>query len=211
MFPTFAFPLDLAHALPFGVMIEHASSERREEDPEAWMARYQAGDLGAFEALYRTLSPPLFGYLLRLTRRRDLAEDLVQITFAKVHRARLSYLIGAPVLPWLLAIGRRSFLDECRRKKTRPEDLSRDGVLPDPDPKNSMEAADSDLSDALDQALNRLPAQYGEAIQLLKISGLSIAEAAEVLGTTPSAVKLRAHRGYVLLRKELERFGRHDS
>lgn len=190
--------------------MDPASHEPWEEHPEAWMARYQAGDVRAFEALYRALAPPLFGYLLRLTRRRELAEDLVQITFAKVHRARFSYLQGAPVLPWLFAIGRRSFLDECRRRKTRPEDLSRDGTLPDPAPKDATEG-DSDWSDALDQALNRLPVPYAEAIQLLKISGLSVAEAAEVLGTTPSAVKLRAHRGYVLLRKELERFGRHDS
>lgn len=191
--------------------MELAPNQATDETPEAWMTRYQAGELGAFDALYRALGPPLFGYLLRLTRRRDLAEDLVQVTFAKVHRGRLSYLSGAPVLPWLLAIGRRSFLDECRRRKTRPEDLSHDGVLPDPDPKQSNDPGDSDLSEALDRALNRLPTQYGEAIQLLKISGLSVAEAAEVLGTTPSAVKLRAHRGYVLLRKELERFGRDDS
>lgn len=192
-------------------MTDHDFDPPLEATPEAFMARYQAGDTGAFDALYRALSPPLFGYLLRLTRRRDRAEDLVQVTFAKVHRARASYLAGSPVLPWVLAIGRRSFLDECRRQKTRPEDLSYDGVLPEANPNDGGEGVGDDLSDALDQALNRLPVQYGEAIQLLKVSGLSVAEAAEVLGTTPSAVKLRAHRGYVLLRQELERFGRHDS
>ena len=53
-----------------------------------------------------------------------------------------------------------------------------------------------------------MPEAYREAIQLTKMSGLSIAEAATVLGATETAVKLRVHRGYNLLRKELERFSR---
>jgi RNA polymerase sigma-70 factor (ECF subfamily) len=64
------------------------------------------------------------------------------------------------------------------------------------------------VSIALEQALDTLPEAYREAIQLTKISGLSIAEAAAVLGASETAVKLRVHRGYNLLRKELERFAR---
>jgi RNA polymerase sigma factor (sigma-70 family) len=173
---------------------------------EELMEAYVDGKPEAFEALYRKLSPTLFGYLLRLTRRRDRAEDLLQVTFAKVHRARGSYLRGAPVLPWVLAIARRSFLDERRHASTRSEDLSSDGNLPEPRPEDA--AVSSDLSAALEQALNALPESYREAIQLTKISGLSIAEAAEVLATSETAVKLRVHRGYSQLRKELERFNR---
>jgi len=179
------------------------------EEPsvEALMERYAAGDQGAFPALYRALSPRLFGYLVRLTRDRHLAEDLVQVTFSKVHRARTAYFAGSPVLPWLLAIGRRSFLDLKRRQKVRPEDLTGDGRVPErtPDAPTSTE----DLARELELALDRLPSAYAEAIQLTKVTGLSIAEAAEVLGTTQSAVKLRVHRGYHILRKELESFGRH--
>ncbi len=173
---------------------------------EELMEAYIDGHAEAFESLYRRVSPTLFGYLLRLTRRRDRAEDLLQVTFAKVHRARGSYLRGAPVLPWLLAIARRSFLDERRHASTRTEDLSSDGTLPEPRPEDA--SVSSDLSAALEQALNALPESYREAIQLTKISGLSIAEAAEVLATSETAVKLRVHRGYSQLRKELERFNR---
>jgi RNA polymerase sigma-70 factor (ECF subfamily) len=52
-----------------------------------------------------------------------------------------------------------------------------------------------------------LPEAYREAIQLTKVSGLSMQEAAAVLGTTPTAVKLRVHRGYVALRKALDNVG----
>jgi RNA polymerase sigma-70 factor (ECF subfamily) len=57
-------------------------------------------------------------------------------------------------------------------------------------------------------ALDRLPETYREAIVLTKITGLSVAEAATVLGATETAVKLRVHRGYNQLRKELEQYSR---
>lgn len=195
--------------------LHHVTAQKIMEDSSAQlgtpiledlMARYVAGDAAAFEALYLQLSPRLFGYLLRLTRDRERAEDLVQITFSKVHRARDSYLLGAPLLPWVLAIARRSFFDERRRAKVRPEDLSYDGIVPEP--KIEPENLGSDVTAALEHAMGKLPAAYAEAIQLTKITGLSLAEAAEVLGASKTAVKLRVHRGYLLLRQELERYGR---
>jgi RNA polymerase sigma-70 factor (ECF subfamily) len=109
-------------------------------------------------------------------------------------------------MPWVHAIARRSFLDERRAASSRSEDLSPDGTLPEP--RQEPERVPSDLSEALERALDALPEAYREAIQLTKISGLSIAEAASVLGTTETAVKLRIHRGYTQLRKELEGFSR---
>jgi RNA polymerase sigma-70 factor (ECF subfamily) len=170
--------------------------------PEDYMARYQAGEQAAFEQLYRSQGPRLFGYLLRMTRSRAAAEDLVQITFTKVHRASASFLPGEKVLPWLFAIARRSFLDERRRMIARREELSRDGTLPDT--KGTSDQS-RDLAAQLEFAMTKIPESYAEAIQLTKISGLSVREAASIVGTTEAAVKLRVHRGYVLLRKILER------
>ena len=186
------------------------TSERRpslaESSSELLMERYVDGEADAFELLYRRVSPNLMGYLLRLTRNRERAEDLLQITFSKIHRARSSYLRGAPVLPWILAIARRSFLDERRSAQVRTEDLSPDGALPEQQPEERPLPAE--LSDALEVALYRLPETYREAIVLTKITGLSVAEAASVLGATETAVKLRVHRGYNQLRKELEQYSR---
>jgi RNA polymerase sigma-70 factor (ECF subfamily) len=179
------------------------------QDPtslEGLMVRYVEGEPTAFEELYRKLSPKLFGYLLRLTRQREQAEDLVQVTFSKVHRARDSYLKGAPLLPWVLAIARRSFFDARRRTKVRPEYLSTDGVMPEPDTEPAV--LGNDVVEALENAMQNLPEAYAEAIQLTKITGLSIGEAAEVLGTSNTALKLRVHRGYTILRKNLEQYGR---
>lgn len=177
-----------------------------ESTSEQLMERYVDGEAEAFEFLYRRVSPNLMGYLLRLTRNRERAEDLLQITFSKIHRARGSFLKGAPVLPWILAIARRSFLDERRSAQVRTEDLSPDGSLPEQQLEDR--ALPAELSDALEVALDRLPDTYREAIVLTKITGLSVAEAATVLGSTETAVKLRVHRGYNQLRKELEQYSR---
>lgn len=170
------------------------------------MERYVDGDGDAFEQLFHQVAPKLYSYLLRLTRDRERAEDLVQVTFAKVHRARDSYLRGAPVVPWVLAIARRSFFDERRRAKARHEDLTFDGVVPEPKQQNDQ--VPNDVAESLEQALARLPDSYREAIELTKFTGLSMAETAQVLGTTETAVKLRVHRGYNQLRAELDRFRR---
>lgn len=173
---------------------------------EELMERYVDGDAAAFDVLYQRAAPKLFGYILRLTRNRERAEDLLQVTFAKVHRARGSYLRGAPVLPWFIAIARRSFLDERRSAKVRTEDLSADGTLPEP--RGDDEGLGNDVTEALERALDSLPEAYREAIILTKITGLSLAEASEILGATPTALKLRVHRGYVQLRERLERYKR---
>ncbi len=185
----------------------HSGSEELESGSlESLMVRYVEGDTSSFEELYRRLSPKLFGYLLRMTRQREQAEDLVQVTFSKVHRARDSYLKGAPLLPWVLAIARRSFFDARRRTKVRPEYLSSDGTMPEPETEPAI--LGNDVVEALELAMQQLPESYAEAIQLTKITGLSIAEASEVLGASKTAVKLRIHRGYKLLRKNLEAYGR---
>lgn len=170
------------------------------------MAAYVDGVDAAFGKLYAALGPRVFSYLLRLTRHRERAEDLLQITFSKVHRARASYLRGAPVVPWLFAIARRSFLDERRAAKHRTEELSSDGRLPEP--KAEPHGVSDEVSERLEQALHKLPEAYREAIVLTKVTGLSMAEAASVLAATPTAVKLRVHRGYTQLRRELEEFNR---
>jgi RNA polymerase sigma-70 factor (ECF subfamily) len=170
---------------------------------EDLMEQYVAGSASAFNQLYHRTAPQLFGYLVRLSQDRNKAEDLLQVTFAKVHRARQSYLRGASVLPWMLAIARRSFYDERRSAHVRHEQLTRSGALPETDPPPDTERV-SDVAEALERALDQMPVNYREAIQLTKVTGLTIKEAAEVLDTSPVAVKLRVHRGYALLRRHLE-------
>lgn len=200
-------PVALGSSESDGLPLESVAASNfgsEEASVEQLMEAYVDGNGAAFDMLYQRIGGRLFGYLIRLTRHRERAEDLLQVTFTKLHRARGSYLRGAPVLPWVFAIARRAFLDERRRANSRHEDLSPDGSLPEPTPN----ATPHDLSDALELALSRIADSYREAIILTKVTGLSVTEAAAVLGTTPTAVKLRVHRGYKELRQYLEEYQR---
>ncbi len=175
------------------------------------MARYCDGDASAFRELHARVAPRLVAYLARMSGERALAEDLAQQTFMKVHRSRAAYVRGADPVPWMFAIAHRTFLDEMRRKKRSRVQVAKDerGVPEQPAtiegaPANAgSDGADPQLVQAALAALDQLPPAQREAVILTKLSGKSIAEAAAITGASPGAVKLRAHRGYLALRKAL--------
>ncbi len=177
-------------------------AERAEVDVA--MERYAAGDDAAYAAVYDALAPRLYGYLVRQTRETARAEDILQQTLLQIHRARASFIPGAEVMPWAFAIARRLLVDSVRRG--RRELLSADG---EPDPGPSKDAGADEIVQArqlarrLDAELQKLPPAQRVAFELVKNEGLSMAEAAQVLGTTVAAVKLRAHRAYEALRTAL--------
>ncbi|HVV81839.1 MAG TPA: RNA polymerase sigma factor [Kofleriaceae bacterium] len=180
-------------------------------DLRALMNRYCAGDASAFRALYQEVAPRLLGYLVRLARDRTVAEDLLQQTFWKVHRARAAYVAGADPLPWIYAIAHRTFLDEARRRSraatvTAPEELPEVRATATGEPEAvaaEHPPVDPEQAKAALDALASLPAPQREAVILTKLDGKSFREAAEIAGTTTGAMKVRAHRGYVALRKAL--------
>ena len=171
------------------------------------MERYAAGDDAAFEAVYDSLSGRLYAYLRRQVPDPQGCDDLLQETFLRMHKARGSFVTGAPVLPWAFAIARRLVLDRVRRDRRAPPGR---GDL-DPDPVSLVGTADRpdqvvearEVARRLGRALARLPESQRTAFELLKQDGLTLAEAAEVLGVTVTAVKLRAHRAYESIRAAL--------
>jgi len=173
------------------------------------MGRYCDGDLAAFHRLYALLAPRILAYLISLSGDRALAEDLLQQSFLKVHQSRGSYVRGADPVPWIYTIAHRTFLDEARKRKRAPVKLTTDGQLP-AEPRaglhgqaEEIEARDDDgASTRISLAdLDGLPPNQKEALLLTKVHGHSINQAAAIAGTTPGAIKLRAHRAYVTLRQ----------
>ncbi len=181
------------------------------DDDRELMQRYCAGDAQAFRALYARVAPRLRGYLLRMTREPALADDLLQMTFLKLHRVRSAYVQSADPLPWLYAIAHRTFLDEVRKRKRAKVRLSADGEsvpagrahITGIDEDHVVEGVDPELAQQALAALERLPESQRQAVVLVKLDGHSIQEAAAIAGTTAGAMKVRAHRGYTALRKVL--------
>ena len=77
------------------------------------------------------MSPRLLGYLLKMARSRAVADDLLQQTFLKVHRARAAYMRGADPLPWIYSIAHRTFIDEARKTKRAIVNVGDDDEVPD--------------------------------------------------------------------------------
>jgi RNA polymerase sigma-70 factor (ECF subfamily) len=178
------------------------------------MARYCRGDAAGFHRLYQRLAPRLLAYLLGLVRDKAAAEDILQLTFLKIHEARATYVMGANPIPWIYTIAHRTCLDELRRRKRSRVQLSKDGTL-EAEPASDLtglptEAGQDDAARpdpastaAALAALDRLPENQRQALLLTKVHGRSTAEAAMIAGTTPGAIKQRAHRAYVTLREML--------
>jgi RNA polymerase sigma-70 factor (ECF subfamily) len=173
-------------------------------EADAAMERYAAGDEGAFALVYDAIAPRLYGYLVRQTREPARAEDLLQQTMLHIHRARDRFIPGAEVTPWAFAIARRLLVDSVRRGRREVlADQSDPDAGASPDPGADQVAQARELAAHIEKVLARLPASQRVAFELIKNEGLSVAEAAQVLGTTVAAVKLRAHRAYEALRAAL--------
>jgi RNA polymerase sigma factor (sigma-70 family) len=171
---------------------------------EELMSAYVAGDARAFEKLFARLAPRVHGFFRRSFRDEGVADDLLQVTFMKVHRARAQYRPDLKLGPWLFAVAARVRLDELRRRFRLPEDADEDAIAradaqPQADP-----PLDTDVKDAVRAALDALPESQRTVIHLHRYEGLTFAEIAQVLCSTPGAVKLRAFRGYETLRQRLK-------
>jgi len=187
-----------------------ASMAAGESPLDRAMARFAAGEDAALAEVYDLGAPAVLTFLLHLCRDRPLAEDLTQETFLRIHRARGLYRSGAPVLPWAYTIARRLFLDSVRSRRNEvQDDFDLDAVALPPTegtgviPSAEELLANTELAQAVDDALARIPEAQASAFRLLKGEGLSIAEVAAVMGTSKGAVKLRAHRAYLALRAML--------
>jgi len=174
------------------------------------MKRYCEGDSRAFEELYAECAPKLLRYLIRLSGEVSTAEDLLQLSFLKVHKARASYIEGAKPLPWMYTICHRTFLDEARKRK-RSKLVDVGGEVPEQsaaiDGRPALETVTTDNSEAVSktlEALQLLPPSQRQAVVLTKLDGKSMREAADIAGTSIGAMKVRAHRGYAALRKTLQ-------
>lgn len=186
-----------------------ADERNRKAEPasaalDAAMDRYARGEDGAFAEVYDGLAPRLQSFLQRYTHDRARAEDVVQQTMLQIHRARGRFTPGAQVVPWAFAIARRLLIDMHRRGGREVLAPTNDDALT-----QLMEALDARADDVviakeiavrLSEELARLPENQRVAFELIKQDGLSVAEAAQILGTTVPAVKLRAHRAYEALR-----------
>jgi RNA polymerase sigma-70 factor (ECF subfamily) len=167
------------------------------------MTRAQAGDREAYERLLVAVLPVLRSYVRARLRDASSEEDVVQNVLVSIHRARHTYQAGRPVGAWVRAIARNAVVDAQRARTRRARrELPTADLDVHAEPASEPELSQA-LSPRLQRALESLPAGQREAVELIHLRELSVAEAAESLGVSPGALRVRAHRGYRALRSAL--------
>ena len=154
------------------------------------------GDAAAHRNLLDQLSRRLRAYyktkLERLGRSATEAEDLVQEALLAIHVQRHTYDRTEPLTPWVYAIARYKLIDHLRTTRVQPLETAiedAEELMAQDDQVGAESAYD------LQRLLSGLPQKMREAIQCMKIDGLSVAEAASRCRMSESAVKVNVYRG----------------
>ncbi len=180
------------------------------------MARLAAGHDAALNDLMERHATPVFHFLCRMLGNEDDANDLAQETFARVFRSRASFRPGAKFSTWLFTIAANLARNQIRWR-TRHPNLSLDAEnettgeplgqsLPAPGSSPTDAALATERAAAVRAVVQQLPEDMRAAIVLCEWEELSVAEAAEVLETTPKAVEARLYRARGILREKLKRW-----
>ena len=172
----------------------------------ALLARLVRGDRAAFTAVYAQHRPRVYSFLVRLSGRRDVAEDLLQETFLRLATRCTTLRPDTRVGAWLFTVARNLFLDDRRSRVVDRTKITELRAVPRDDAGSSpFEAlAASEAERALERALAALPLAHREVLLLVAVEKLEPAEAAQVLGETPEAVRQRLSRARAALAAALE-------
>ena len=175
----------------------------------ALMRRIVEADETALGALYDRWVRSLYSLVLHLLKDADEAEDVVEETFWQAWKKADSYEPSkGAVSTWLLTIGRRKALDRLRAKKRSREELTSSdravfADLPSGDPDPSDDVERSELREKVRAALNELPDEQREVLELGYFSGMSQSEIAEATGEPLGTVKTRMRLAMQKLREPL--------
>ncbi len=184
------------------------TSNDRERRWRALMASAQDGDHAAYGELLSDLFPVLRRFVKRRWPNAHDTEDVVQEILVSIHTVRQTYDRGRPFTPWLMTIAARRVADAARSRYARANETTVD-VLPETFQGDSAktEQEERDDQETLRRVMAILPAAQRQAIELIKIQGLTLDEASRVTGKSVGSLKVGIHRAVKAMRQALERNG----
>ena len=183
-----------------GAEIQPANAEAAFSDAELVAAARQ-GNVAAFERLYRAHVGRVTGLCLRMTRRRDIAEDCAQQAFVRAWRSLAAFEGRSAFGTWLHRIAVNEVLTYGRNHGTRVEAESIEDAIEQP--REAGGEYDADAVMDVERALATLPDGTRHVVVLQVVYGYSHEEVAEMLGIAVGTCKAQLHRGRRLLRERL--------
>jgi RNA polymerase sigma factor (sigma-70 family) len=168
---------------------------------EDLMSLYQSGEAEAFAILYQRHAGRLLAFL-QSKAAPELAREVLQESFFKLHRARHQYSPQLPFLPWLFTIARNALVDALRGKAHQISGASKpleEFPLVAPEESRAESSREVDFS----AVLRSLPEAQRRAIELRYLKDWSFEEIASDLATSPGNVRQMVSRGLRRLRRIL--------
>jgi RNA polymerase sigma-70 factor, ECF subfamily len=167
-------------------------------DRAAVAADLQAGDVAAWEGLYRRLYPVLFAYARRRVAADEDARDAVSEAITRAV-AGIDRMVASGATPeaWIFGVLRHVVLD-LQRKSYRHRRMKVSREIGDGDPVETMIIQEE--GQAMRVAFKRLPERDRDILELRVVAGLGSEEAASVLGMRPGALRTAQARALARLR-----------
>jgi RNA polymerase sigma-70 factor, ECF subfamily len=160
--------------------------------------RFVAGDLEAFEQLFRDYQRQVYAWIVRIVRDPATAEDLTVETFWRIYRSRTLFRPDGNFGAWSRRIATNVALDHLRKVR-RETELPNDLLAPlAPDPAVSRE-----MRARIRSAFANLPPKYRLIATLALIEEAPYEEIAAAAGISVALVKVRVFRAIRMLRKQL--------
>jgi RNA polymerase sigma-70 factor (ECF subfamily) len=166
------------------------------------LERFAAGDLEAFEALFRLHQKEVYAWIVRIVRDHGITEDLTVETFWRIYRSRSRFDTAGNFRAWARRIATNAALDHLRHSRHEtelPEDLAGPAAA---DPAVRREARER-----IRKAFQALPPKYRLVATLALIEGEPYNNIAEAAGMSVALVKVRVFRAVRMLRKKLNSLG----
>lgn len=213
--------LSACDSFPGVTSIDQSQSNRSPQDDEAsLLAGLRAGDQAAYEILVRTYSGRLLAVTRRLLRTEEDARDAVQDAFLSAFRALHTFEESSLLSTWLHRIGVNAALMKLRTRRRKPEEAIEDllpkyledghredghrgnPTKPWKEPEALLERKETRA--LVRECIDHLPESYRTVLLLRDIEELDTEEAAQLIGISPNAVKIRLHRARQALRTLLD-------
>ncbi len=168
------------------------------------LERFAAGDVEAFEQLFRQYQNEIYRWIVRIVRNPGVAEELTVETFWRIYRHRKRLDPRRPFLPWARRIATRASIDFLR--SSEPGE-SAGLVFETPGPPLPDPLVQAEIRKQIARAFFSLPARLRVAASLALIEECPYQEIADALDISLSAVKMRVGRAVRRLRDSLEKMG----
>ena len=193
--------------MPLNASFANPSEDRSvdvnsDADERAWADRIRAGDIDAFEALYRTYWQRLYAFAFRYVQTKEDAEEVTQEVFFRIWRGRAQWMPAGAVRNYLYLAVRNAARDRLERAAVARRWGGRVGQLVTAtEIQSDLEAAD--LVAAVQRALDELPPRRSAVCRLRLIDELSYAQIADRLGIREKTVETQLARGLKFLRDRI--------